>query len=312
MRKKLKKIVIVLVVYLLGHSVTVQAQGCSDAGFCSIGALSQQPGLKEAKQKLSIQLPFGMGDESVMVFTPAVQYDNRLNEKWSIQAKITGNYANGNLASVAGLGDLYLAGTYVFPGKKNNWNFATTLGTKIPLSQSNLKENNRSLPMQYQSSLGTVDLITGIALSNAKWQFAAGWQQPLTGTNGNQFLPFYWSGNTDAAKYIPSNDFKRKADLLLRSLYKQKIGERFSLHGGLLGIYHTAEDSYIDANISNKPIDIKGSAGLTLNATLAAWFNVSSKLQIGIMAGAPLVVRDFRPDGLTRSFVLSPEISWNF
>lgn len=287
------------------------SQGCSDAGFCSIGALAPKQTMQEKKRQISIQLPVGIGDENVIVFTPAIQYDFRFREKWAVQAKLTANYAEGDLGSVSGPGDFYLIGTYSKGKNENGWNISASAGGKFPLSQSNLKSDGKSLPMQYQSSLGTIDLIMGIALSNPRWQFAAGWQQPLSGTNGNNFLPIYFN-NDKAARYIPSNDFTRKADVLLRGLYKYRVNQRLEVRPGLLGIYHLGNDSYIDGNVSNRPIPIRGSDGLTLNASVAAWYKVSKKCSIGLTGAMPLVVRDLRPDGLTRSFVLSPEISWAF
>lgn len=165
--------------------------------------------------------------------------------------------------------------------------------------------------MQYQSSLGTIDVIAGITLSNNKWAFAAAIQQPLTGTNGNTFLPIYW-GTTEAAKYAPSNDFNRKADVLLRASYDVKSTKKWKVNVGLLSIYHVGEDTYIDGNVSNQPIALKGSQGLTLNGTLSVWYKTSNKFSFGLTAGVPFVVRDIRPDGLTRSFVASPEIIFHF
>jgi len=81
---------------------------------------------------------------------------------------------------------------------------------------------------------------------------------------------------------------------------------------GLLGIYHLGEDSYIDGSISNKPILLKGSSGLTLNGTLSVFYKVNQKISLGIVSGTPFVVRDIRPDGLTRKFVVSPELTINF
>jgi hypothetical protein len=292
----------------------LQAQGCSDAGFCTIGNLAQQNGKNEYNNKITVQLPVGLGDEEVFIFAPAVQYDHSFNRNWAFQGKLTANYADGNLGSVAGIGDLYLSATHTFPAK-GKWNWSATLGTKLPLNQSNLKADGLSLPMQYQSSLGTVDLISGLSVSNANWQFAAGWQQPLTGTNGNNFLPIYRASGSkaeEAAAYIPSNDFNRRADVLLRGLYRKQINQKFSFNAGLLGIYHLDEDTYIDGSVSSKPIEIKGSKGLTLNASAAGWLKLNKKTTLGLTVAIPLLVRDLRPDGLTRSFVFSPEISWNF
>lgn len=165
--------------------------------------------------------------------------------------------------------------------------------------------------MQYQSSLGTVDLITGVAANTERWKVAAGWQQPLSGINRNNFLPEYWDIE-EANAYPPTNDFNRKGDVLLRTSYRLLKKKNWSLESGLLGIYHLGEDTYIDANISNKPIAINGSAGLTLNATASLEYMLNQRCSVGLVGGVPLVVRDVRPDGLTRSFVLSPQIRYNF
>ncbi|MVM36817.1 hypothetical protein GO730_02595 [Spirosoma sp. HMF3257] len=293
---------------LLLSKLPAFAQGCSDAGFCTIGGLKQQATTDNKGQKITLLLPVGLGDEAVFVFAPGIQYDNQLSARWAIQAKLTGNYASGNLGTATGLGDLILSGTYTIPTKAK-WVPSLTIGTKLPLNQGNLRANGQPLPMQYQSSLGTVDLITGLSVSDGKWQFSAGWQQPLTGANANAFLPGS-SPKPEAPAYPPSNQFNRKADVLARAAYTWVINDRLSLNGGLLGIYHLGEDTYTDA--SSKRLAIAGSQGLTLNATLAGWWTVNPKMRIGFTAGTPFVTREIRPDGLTRSIVFAPEISWLF
>ncbi|QDK77563.1 hypothetical protein EXU85_02705 [Spirosoma sp. KCTC 42546] len=293
---------------LLVSKLPALAQGCSDAGFCTIGSLKQHGPTDNKGQKITLLLPVGLGDEAVFVFAPGIQYDNQLSAKWAIQAKLTGNYASGNLGSATGPGDIFLSSTYSIPTKAK-WATSLTLGTKLPLDRGNLKANGQPLPMQYQSSLGTVDLITGLSVSNSKWQFSAGWQQPLTGVNDNAFLPGS-SPKPEAPAYPPSNQFNRKADVLARVAYTWAITDQLSLNGGLLGIYHLGEDGYTDAG--GKQLYIAGSQGLTLNATIAAWWTVNPKMRIGFTAGTPLVTREVRPDGLTRSIVFAPEISWLF
>lgn len=286
------------------------SQGCSDAGFCSIGGMKNyRAGQEVNKNKLSILLANGIGDESVYVFTPAIEYEHGFYGGWAFQTKFTANYASGNLGSVVGPGDIFITGIKNLE-LQHNWKAAFTLGVKLPLSNSNGKKDGLSLPMQYQSSLGTVDIIGGITFSNNRWAFSAGWQQPVTGTNGNQFLPVYWGSNINAYKYQPSNDFNRKSDVLLKATY-DIVQSKWLIKAGLLAIYHVGNDTYINGNISNRPIALKGSAGLTLNAIGGIWYR-SKNVTLGIVAGAPFVVRDIRPDGLTRSFVASPEISFNF
>lgn len=301
-----KTVLMFLVISLSKLSI---GQGCSDAGFCTLGNLNPLHQNKN-KSKLTIGLTNGIGDEEVYVFTPSIKYDFKINKQWDLQAKLTSNYASGNLGSAFGLGDLFVNATYTAPSK-TSWESSFLIGTKLPLSNSNLKVNNKSLPMQYQSSLGTVDAIAGYSITNNKWLFATALQLPLSGYNNNNFLPIYFN-TAEASKYPPSNNFNRKPDVLLRANYEVAANKKSTINVGLLGIYHVGNDTYINANISNNPITIKGSEGLTLNATAAATFSLSKKVNVGFLVGTPLVVRDVRPDGLTRSFTLSTDFIFNF
>lgn len=295
-------------------SKNTKAQGCSDAGFCTLSSFkheSTKNKLVSQKQRLTLITPVGVGDENVFVFSPALQYDIDITKSFALQGKITGNYASGNLGSVSGLGDIFITGAYAFP-HKTNWQFQVTGGVKIPLNQSNLKVDGKPLPMQYQSSLGTFDIIAGLTVNNSQWQFSTAVQLPLTKYNLNGFLPIYWPAQPEAAKYPPSLDFRRVADILLRAGHNFKLGQALTANVGLLGIYHLGEDKYSDANVSNNPIPIKGSSGLTLNFTTGIWWQTNSAIKLGLTAGTPFVVRDIRPDGLTRKFVIAPELSWSF
>lgn len=302
----IKKIITACFIFSSGYSI---AQGCSDAGFCTLGNLNPLH-QKTGKQKLTIGITNGIGDEGVYVLTPSLKYDYKINSAWEIQAKLTSNYSSGNLGSAFGLGDLFINAQHTF-NAASKWKTSLLIGTKLPLNNANLMVNGKSLPMQYQSSLGTVDAIAGLSITNNKWLFATAVQLPLTHHNGNQFLPSTF-GNAAALKYPASNNFNRKADILLRANYEISATKKFNLNVGLLSIYHIANDSYKDALVSNDYIEIKGSKGITLNLTTAASFMLSKKITIGFLAGAPVAVRDVRPDGLTRSFSLNTDLIFNF
>ncbi len=293
-----------------------KAQGCSDAGFCTVGSFKHETfesGNKDStrqKHRITLLAPIGVGDEDVVVFTPGLQYDYFASSSLSLQARVTANYADGNLGNAFGAGDIFLTASYTFPHKKK-WYTQITAGEKIPLNLSTLKEGDRSLPMQYQSSLGTFDLIAGVTVSNNDWQFSTALQQPLSGKNRNNFLPVYWD-KPEAMNYPPTNDFNRKGDVLLRVGKNFNLGNKLILNAGVLSIFHLGEDEYIDANISNDPIAIKGSDGVTVNITGAVWWQVNNRTRLGFTGGVPVVSRDVRPDGLTRNFVFAPEISLNF
>lgn len=99
---------------------------------------------------------------------------------------------------------------------------------------------------------------------------------------------------------------------MLRVSYRLPVTKRLSVTGGVLGIYHLGKDTYIDAGVSDNPIAIHGSAGVTLNVTGMATWKITDQISMGFSVGIPFVVRDVRPDGLTRSFVFVPEIIWRF
>jgi hypothetical protein len=306
--------VIVLVNFLISYACF--SQGCSDAGFCTIGALkpsiiSSEGKDKHPKHQFTFLTPIGQGDENVLVWTPGLQYDYFSKNNLNLQARITANYASGNLGTAFGPGDIYLSASRT-KALKGNWTFTPTLGVKIPLSQSNISEAGMPLPMQYQSSLGTFDVIAGLTFSDKHWQFSAGYQQPLTGKNKNGFLPEYWNGKPESMNYPSTFSFDRKGDILLRAARSFAKGNHLAFNAGLLAIYHLGEDNYTNPFEGNRVTAIDGSQGLTLNLTGAAYWQAGKRTRLGLTAGVPVVVRDVRPDGLTRSWVLAPEISWSF
>lgn len=287
-----------------------EGQGCSDAGFCTLGSFKHGPATeKNYKHRLSVQLPVGTGDENVFVLAPALQYELTL-KNLSFLGKLTGNYADGNLGSLAGAGDLFLTASYTFPSQK--WTWQGTAGVKIPLDPSNSSENGFPLPLQYQSSLGTFDIIAGLTATNKGWSLSAAIQQPLTKENKNGFLPEFWNGKPEAGNYPPSNRFQRRGDLLFRASKTFSTPGKWQFQAGLLNIYHLGMDRYTAVTPSQRVVAIEGSGGLTINITGGAWYQASKKLRIGISGGTPALARDVRPDGLTRQWVLSPEINWQF
>ena len=78
----------------------------------------------------------------------------------------------------------------------------------------------------------------------------------------------------------------------------------------MLPIYHVAEDKYTD--LFNNEQNIKGSSGLTLNANLYFNYALNQTQSLEFSLGGPLVVRDVRPDGLTRGCVANIEYKIKF
>jgi len=308
----MRKFGILLFLVAMVFSNELSAQGCSDAGFCTIGNIqsSVKDSSKWSKHTIHLFMSNGIGDEGVYVYTPSVQYEVNIHSAWSFQSKWTVNYASGNLGTIAGLGDLFLSSTYLLNPTKRTQH-SISLGAKIPLNDGNLKVNGKALPMQYQSSLGTFDLIVGYNIKYKRWSANAAWQQPLSNHNGNTFLPSVWNSE-EANKYAPSNHFNRKGDVLARVGYQLVYNKKWKWLASVLSIYHLGEDTYLDPLVNNIPIKIAGSKGLTLNVTYVLSYPFNKWMSIGISGGMPIIVRKVRPDGLTRSFVITPDILFHF
>jgi hypothetical protein len=182
-----------------------------------------------------------------------------------------------------------------------------TLGTKFPLSDGNAKKDGLSLPMDYQSSLGTVDLIVGLGFSYENLRVALALQQPLS-QNSNEFLSENYPTESKLSKFQSTKDFERSGDLILRLSYPITLNDALVLTPSLLPVYHLSNDSFTDTK-GNK-LDIEGSQGLTLNTNVFLDYQLSDTYSMRLNAALPLVVRDERPEGLTRSFVAGLSVSY--
>jgi hypothetical protein len=249
---------------------------------------------------------FGAGEADVTYFSPYISYGRKVNEHFSWSSKITFSTANGSFGTRAAFGDAFLVGNYTF-NSKNNKQWSVLLGSKIPFTNSNLKINGVSLPLDYQSSLGTFDLFLGTNLNYKKWDFNAAIQVPVFNNNKNSYFAEY-SGTDD---FPTSNLFERKSDALFRTTYTIKTPDnKFTFKPNVLFIYHLGEDSF--ENVLGKRETIKGSDGLTLNGNLITNYKINTQNNIELSLATPFVVRTARPDGLTRSFVLGIQYQYSF
>jgi hypothetical protein len=285
------------------------AQGCSDAGFCSVGNGFNGHEVS-MKNSVDIGLVYGIAEEGVTVFSQYLTYTRDVTDKFAISAKLTSAIANGDFGTRGNLGDVFLTGNYKFKSKFSELEGAKTwsllFGVKIPLTNSNDKINNVSLPMAYQASLGTFDFIGGVNLTYKKWDFNTAVQIPLS-NNKNSYIsnPFV----TD--KFATTNLFERKSDVLFRTTYRLKTtNEKFTFKPNLLFIYHLGEDSF--ENIFGQRETIENSDGLTINGNLIVSYKLNKNSYLETSIATPFVVRKERPDGLTRAITLGLSYKVNF
>jgi hypothetical protein len=275
----------------------IKAQGCSDAGICSInhGFDSQE---KELKNNVEVTTIFGVGEGNVTYISPYVAYTRKFSDQFSLSTKITFSSANGDFGTQSAFGDAYLIGNYTFKEERNK-QWSALAGWKFPFNNSNLKINENAVPLDYQSSLGTFDLFLGTNLKYKKWDFNAVIQIPVINNNKNS----YFDAFSPSDDFPTTNLFERKSDALFRTTYTFKTANsKFTFKPNVLFIYHLGEDTF--ENQFKTRDTIKGSDGLTVNGNLISTYNFNKQNSIELSVAAPFVVRTIRPDGLTRSLVL--------
>lgn len=286
------------------------SQGCSDAGFCSLGALKDVNLNSTSKHSIDIGSNIGIGEQNTFTVNPYLQYNYEAGKHFSIQTKVTATYADGFLGSIFEVGDIYGLVTYTV--RKQALNPVRILvGVKIPLTSANSKNGEgQPLPLDYQSSIGTYDIITGFNyIIRKKLEFAAGFQAPVIQINKNSFFPEE-HGDQRAKEFPPTNNFRRKPDVLLRAGYYVKLSSSVTIKPNLLGIYHLGKDTY--ENRFGNTTSIEGSAGLTLNVGMVATKQFNNGNRLELIAASPIIARDVRADGLTRKAAFNLQYSIPF
>jgi hypothetical protein len=92
--------------------------------------------------------------------------------------------------------------------------------------------------------------------------------------------------------------------------YPISVNKKLKLTPSILPIYHLANDKYTDEAGVEK--EIIGSEGLTLNGNVYIDYQINQTNSIQVNMAMPFIVRDVRPDGLTRSFVANLEYRIRF
>lgn len=332
-------------VSLLFVTLESVAQGCSDAGFCTLGALRpNQPFSKKINLKLrSVEITnyFGITQPNpdistsrVYIYNVAADINISISNKITGQIKLPYQFVHGSLTNTNGLGDVSLSGNYNIIAKEK-FQLNVSLGMKIPTSDANKSKNvtfsdgsikQIALPMYYQTSLGTWDILGGISCMTKNWLFATGFQQVLSETP-NQFLWTSYRNSADFTKslnYLKSNRLIRGTDVMLR-IERNFRFSNWNFYAGLLGIYRITKDKFFDPP-QNKFVEIGGSDGLALtglvgggyrfdtHSGIKAMFGYNLKDRVGQQnrSGSPDIVLHKNPDGLSRQMVFTLGYEYRF
>ncbi|MBS1488353.1 MAG: hypothetical protein JST43_12265 [Bacteroidetes bacterium] len=298
------------------------SQGCSDAGFCTMGAMKpDQPFNKNYKAKLySIEFSqyYGITHFNNHIWVSTMEANISLGEKYTAQVKIPYQLSSGHLGTYQSMSDISFSITRNII-RQDNFDLNITVGTKIPSNNGDLQQfQGRSLPMYYQTSLGTHDLIVGASIITKKWLLAVGYQQALD-RNQNGFWWGEWR-KEDAAdtsyilRYAQSNNLQRGKDVMIRIERNFRFSQ-FNASIGLLPIYRlNADDIQVPSLTSNllTPKVSIGSDGLALSAIYTLGYHFNTNSSIKLLVGNRIVQRPKNPDGLSREFVTSFTYQYRF
>ena len=317
--------ILAVCLFLVGLSKMGNSQGCSDAGFCTMGAMKpDQAYSKKINFKLrSIELSQYRGKTllSPVIYVSNIDATIGINAKTALQVKLPYQMINGNLGNTQGISDISLSATrQLFANEKFNVN--ATIGTKIPTNKSDLAKQDNSLlnegahyPMYYQVSLGSYDLIAGISLISSKWLIAFGYQDALT-ANDNDFKWGQWinypepdPNRTTHVKYINDHargtKLKRGSDIMFRVERNWRFSNyNFSL--GALPIYRITKDqrqTLVNGQPSGIYEKMDKTTGLALSLLGSAGYHFNVNSSVKLILGWKLVDREVNPDGLTRHAV---------
>jgi hypothetical protein len=308
---------LVLVITLIASSFVSHSQGCSDAGFCTMGAMKPGQGYnKKLKVKLrSLEVSYYRGKSTLtpVIYVTNIDASLSLTDNLGVQIKIPYQQVKGNFDNTSGLGDISLSLTQRLVSSEK-FDISATLGGKIPSNKSDLKSSgvNRplskglSLPMYYQTSLGSYDLVAGISLINKEWLFATGIQTALT-SNDNSFNRAEWlepvyPDSLYIWSYDKANNLKRGTDVMIR-IERSFRFSNFNFNIGILPIWRISKDQRKDPDtLETIKMDFTTGLAFTVLGGFSYSFNTKSSLKLSY--GHKLTDRKINPDGLTRHNVM--------
>ncbi|MEO8588316.1 MAG: hypothetical protein ABI432_03020 [Flavobacteriales bacterium] len=311
-------------------SAGVRAQGCSDAGACTAGPIGQLqlwtdsvPDQGWYDHNARAAFSYAIGEQGTIITQVMPELNIGFTRRFAVQLKVPYIWVHGDLGDNSGIGDLFVTSSYAFVNKTDQ-TLSGVVGMRLPTGEDNATvvspmdafTPTRSLPMPYQTGLGTADLIVGVSWRHKRYVAALAYQQVLTQDgNDNEFTHQAWNNEAPAVNYFESYNLRRGNDLVVRAQYAYGCG-RLSLQPGLLAIYHLQDDSRLNDQIrtSQYPerIILTGSKGLTLNVTVDLRFKLADQWALEASFGAPVIAREVRPDGLTRENVTAFGIQYRF
>lgn len=300
------------------------AQGCSDAGVCTAGPIGElhlgadtTAHADSTRHYARLGFSYAVGEQQTTILIAMAELGFGITDRLSVSLRLPYQSADGDLGSNSGVGDPVLTTSYAFI-QDDQRRLDGMVGVKLPANAADATVNERPLPMPYQTSLGTTDLLFGVNYRFHRFSTAVAFQLPVDQGNANQFTHAAWLLEPAAMAYFESAFLERAPDAVVRFQYAIPVG-RLTVQPGLLAIQHLGQDTRLEAEpdpvgapVLPSRVKVDGSEGLTLNLTLDAGYRINRRWSAELAYGSPLIVREERPDGLTRSMVLNLGLAYRF
>ncbi len=286
-------------------SFLAKGQGCSDAGACSVDILDFSSDKEKQTRKviLNFDQSFALGEKFIFISQSTLGVQYRITQTTRAELRVPYIFTYGNLGYTYGVGDLILSLSQDF-FKDKNYQLTGILGSRIKTNNADLQFDGQPLPMAYQTSLGTYDIIAGLQYSRMKWNFYLAYQHPF-GRNENEYLVPENETNPDK-QYFESAYLKRGDDLYARVRYNLKLKSPGSFTFTLLTIYRLQKSEIIKNDV-NTTLD--GTNGFTVNLGATYSKPIKNGRQLSFQLAFPIIDRTYRADGLTRNVLISVRIS---
>lgn len=301
-----------ILVFILSSHQIVLGQGCSDAGFCTMGAMrpNQSFGKKSTVKLRSVEFLqyVGVTKFNDVILTSLLDINVGIGKSGSMQLKLPYTFVSGSLANTNGTSDISLAYTHALL-VKDKYQLLGTLGGKLPTNHSDKTSvDGRPLPMYYQTSLGTYDVVGGLSFITRNWLLATGFQHAFNQTD-NEFRWSEWNSSeqkTLALEYPPAWHLKRGSDVMFR-VERNFRSTKWNGYLGLLTIYRITYDEISKGTVDNR-VKVPNTIGPAITALSGVGYRFSTSVALKAMVGVKLINRDTNPDGLSREVVSSISI----
>lgn len=296
----------------LTSNLATFGQGCSDAGFCTMGAMRPNQHFTSNKlvrlRSVEALQYVGYTEFKDFILTTLVDVNFSVGRRGSAQIKLPYTAVAGSLANTNGFADISYSYTYSLVARPK-YQILGTLGGKIPTNKANkTSADGRPLPMYYQTSLGTYDVVVGASFITRNWLFAAGYQQALTQVE-NKFRWSEWNSSeyrSEALTYPPSWNLRRGNDVMARA-ERNFRSTKWNGYLGLLAIYRLNKDQISKGSEANRVL-VDKTVGPAVTFLTGAGYNLSASTSVKVMYGQKLTNRTTNPDGLSREWVATVSV----